>query len=109
MLEMDADEDLGSGSSQRESKLMKHLKAFEDRNNKEDEGLDHAVLLEDDSMSATSDLRDNGKIRDALVALLLQMRLCNVDEDMAKEDKIREETQKLGTMALIRIITKRVE
>jgi len=37
------------------------------------------------------------------------MRLCNVDEDMVKEDKIREETQKLGAMSLIRIITKRVE
>ena len=37
------------------------------------------------------------------------MRLCNVDEDMIKEDKIREETQKLGSMALVRVITKRVE
>lgn len=36
------------------------------------------------------------------------MRLCNVDEDIIKEDKIREETNKLGTLALIRIITKRV-
>tara|TARA_B110000285_G_scaffold214117_1_gene259120 strand:+ start:547 stop:693 length:147 start_codon:yes stop_codon:yes gene_type:complete len=37
------------------------------------------------------------------------MRLCNVDEDMIKEDKIREETQKLDTLSLIQVITKRVE
>lgn len=96
---------------------MKHLKAFEEDHldGAEQQELDHqqinqhAVLLEDDSMSATGGLGDQGMIKDALVALLLQMRLCNVDEDMVKEEKIREETQKLGTMALIRVITKRVE
>ena len=73
------------------------------------DALDNAVILEDDSMSMAGDQDQIPKIKDALVALLLQMRLCNVDEDMIKEDKIREETQKLGTMALIRVITKRVE
>lgn len=86
---------------------MKHLKAFEDGH--QDDALDNAVILEDDSMSMAGDQDQFPKIKDALVALLLQMRLCNVDEDMIKEDKIREETQKLGTMALIRVITKRVE
>jgi hypothetical protein len=86
---------------------MKHLKAFEDDH--KDGDLDNAVILEDDSMSMAGDQDQFPKIKDALVALLLQMRLCNVDEDMIKEDKIREETQKLGTMALIRVITKRVE
>ena len=88
---------------------MKHLQAFED-GHKDDE-LDNAVILEDDSMSmpGIGDQDNFPKIKDALVGLLLQMRLCNVDEDMIKEDKIREETQKLGTMALVRVITKRVE
>jgi len=36
---------------------MKHLKAFEDGSGKADE-LDNAVLLEDDSMSATGDIGD---------------------------------------------------
>ena len=88
---------------------MKHLKAFEDKH--QDEELDKAVILEDDSMSMQGNMDQENfpKVKDALVALLLQMRLCNVDEDMIKEDKIREETQKLGTLALVRVITKRVE
>jgi hypothetical protein len=88
---------------------MKHLKAFEDDNQYDDhDDLDNAILL-DDSVSHTNDQGEFPKIKEQLVALLLQMRLCNVDEDMIKEDKIREETQKLGVMALIRVITKRVE
>ena len=37
------------------------------------------------------------------------MRLGPVDEDIAKEDKIREEAENLGPLALVRAITKRVE
>ena len=111
MLEMNTSNNDISGSSPRQSNLMKHLKAFEEDHldGAKQQELDHAVLLEDDSMSATGGLGDQGMIKDALVALLLQIRLCNVDEDMVKEEKIREETQKLGTMALVRVITKRVE
>ena len=37
---------------------MKHLKAFEDGAGGPDDNLENAVLLEDDSMSATADLGD---------------------------------------------------
>ena len=88
---------------------MKHLKAFEDIHQEEE--LDNAIILEDDSMGMSDNMEQENlsKVKDALVALLLQMRLCNVDEDMIKEDKIREETQQLGSLALVRVITKRVE